>query len=282
VTDDLLETLLGIASEAADLVLEVYSGNFSVHYKAPRDPITEADQLANDLICTRLAQAYPDIPIVAEESNEASFAHFRESERVFFVDPVDGTREFVAKNGEFVVMIGLLDGERATHGVLHAPATRTAWAGAVDRGAFRVDASGARSTITASDCARIQDARVLASRSPEKAVLERAVRKLGAREVILVGSLGLKAAAIAEGTADAYVSPVRTGKRWDACACDALVSAAGGVLSDRHGAPIEYRGPSLDNDRGLVMAPAKLHPELLGLLATYQSRREASAPKQPL
>lgn len=274
-SDELLEGLLRIAQEAAQLVAEVYSSDFSVGYKAPRDPITEADRRANDLICSRLQASYPGIPIVAEESKEASFSNFRESERVFFVDPVDGTREFVARNGEFCVMIGLLQGVRATHGVLHAPATGTAWAGAIDSGAFRIDPSGNRTRIAASDCDFIEDARVLASRSHKQEVLERAIRELGARELIALGSLGLKAAYIAEGKADAYVSPARTGKRWDACACDAVVSAAGAVFSDRNGERIDYRGESLDNDKGVVIAPPKLHGRVLDLLRAYRNSREA-------
>jgi 3'(2'), 5'-bisphosphate nucleotidase len=118
---------------------------------------------------------------------------------------------------------------------------------------------------------------VLASRSGRKEVLEKAVRRLGARELIALGSLGLKAASIAEGKADAYVSPGRTGKRWDACACDALVRAAGAVFSDRTGQPIDYRGDSLDNDLGVVIAPPKLHARVLATLQTYQT----ASPPEP-
>ena len=101
-----LETLLAIADAASRVVMEVYALPFAVDFKAPRDPVTEADRRANDLICDALAREFPGVPIVAEESAPESFAGFRDSERVFFVDPVDGTREFVEKNGEFVVMIG--------------------------------------------------------------------------------------------------------------------------------------------------------------------------------
>jgi len=109
-TPEELATLVGIAAEAAEVVSEVYKRPFNVEYKGPRDPVTEADKLANELICNRLALAFPGVPIVAEESPPERFANFRDSERVFFVDPVDGTREFVLKNGEFVVMIGVLEG----------------------------------------------------------------------------------------------------------------------------------------------------------------------------
>src|SRR5690606_10408540 len=108
--DATLEQMIAIAAEAAELVASIYDKPFSVDYKGPADPVTEADRRANALICARLAAAFPGVPIVAEESPEEQWQHFRASERVFFVDPVDGTREFVARNGEFVVMIGLVEG----------------------------------------------------------------------------------------------------------------------------------------------------------------------------
>ncbi|HEY6080618.1 MAG TPA: inositol monophosphatase family protein, partial [Polyangiaceae bacterium] len=108
-----LEAMLRIASEAARVVMEVYAKPFSVDYKAPSDPVTEADRRANALIVELLSREFPGVPIVAEESDPATFAEFRASERIFFVDPVDGTREFVDRNGEFAVMIGLVEGTRA-------------------------------------------------------------------------------------------------------------------------------------------------------------------------
>ena len=107
-----LTLLLRIAAEAARVVMEVYAQPFSVDYKGPQDPVTAADRRANALICERLEQEFPGVPIVAEESDPSTFDDFRKSDRVFFVDPVDGTREFVDRNGEFAVMIGLLEGSR--------------------------------------------------------------------------------------------------------------------------------------------------------------------------
>ncbi|MDQ2647643.1 MAG: 3'(2'),5'-bisphosphate nucleotidase CysQ, partial [Myxococcota bacterium] len=105
-----LEILLQIAAAASVEVLRIYQTPFQVDYKGPADPVTEADRVANALICERLAEAFPDAAIVAEESAPESFANFREHERIFFVDPVDGTNEFVNRNGEFVVMIGAVEG----------------------------------------------------------------------------------------------------------------------------------------------------------------------------
>ncbi|HEY1536525.1 MAG TPA: 3'(2'),5'-bisphosphate nucleotidase CysQ [Polyangiaceae bacterium] len=259
----LAATLDSVAREAAALILKVYATEFSVDFKAPRDPVTEADRQANELICERLATLFPGVPIVAEESEAESFAGYRKAERIFFVDPLDGTREFVARNGEFVVMIGLVDGDRATAGVIHAPELGVSWVGEVGKGAHKIDAEGARSPISVSDVPVLSEARVVGSRSHRNPALERTLATLGARELIALGSAGLKAAAIARGVADAYVAPHYAGKRWDACASDALVSAAGGKLTNANGELFDYRAAELDNDRGIVASNGLLHDAII-------------------
>ncbi len=267
----LIDTLDRVAREAAVLIRKVYSTEFSVDFKAPRDPVTEADRGANELICTRLAALFPGVPIVAEESEPAEFAGYRTAERIFFVDPLDGTREFVARNGEFVVMIGLVEGERATAGVIHAPESGVSWVGQVGEGAFQIDAQLVRSPISVSATPTLTDARVVGSRSHRNPALEQALAALGARELLALGSAGLKGAAVARGTADAYVAPHYAGKRWDACASDALVTAAGGKLSNAWGEPFDYRSESLDNDRGILATNGHFHDSIVAQLAAARS-----------
>ena len=144
---DGLDLLAGIAREAAQIINAVYATPFEVEYKTAHDPVTLADRRANDLICQRLAEEFPGVPVVAEESPPESFADYRGAERVFFVDPLDGTREFVKKNGEFVVMIGLLEAGRPISGVILAPATGVLWAGRVASKAERVRPDGKRSAL---------------------------------------------------------------------------------------------------------------------------------------
>jgi 3'(2'), 5'-bisphosphate nucleotidase len=259
----LAATLDSVAREAAALILKVYATEFSVDFKAPRDPVTEADRQANELICERLATLFPGVPIVAEESEPESFADYRMAERIFFVDPLDGTREFVARNGEFVVMIGLVDGDRATAGIIHAPELGVSWVGEVGKGAHKIDAQGVRSPISVSDVPMLSEARVVGSRSHRNPALERTLETLGAHELIALGSAGLKAAAIARGVADAYVAPHYAGKRWDACASDALVTAAGGKLTNANGELFDYRAAELDNDRGIVATNGLLHDAII-------------------
>jgi 3'(2'), 5'-bisphosphate nucleotidase len=257
-----LAVLLRIAREAARVVMAVYARPFEVDFKGPQDPVTEADRLANTLICEQLAREFPGLPIVAEESDPATFSGFRAHNRVFFVDPVDGTREFVDRNGEFAVMIGLVDGARAVAAVIDAPARGDVFAGWVGQGAFRIS-SGQQTPIKVSDVDEVTEGRLVGSRSHRGPQLERALARLNPREVLVLGSAGLKGTLVATAQVEAYVAPGYAGKRWDACATDALVTAAGGKLTDTCGNPIDYRAESLSNDRGLIASNGRVHDALV-------------------
>lgn len=274
--DERLEVLIRIAAEASKLVEAVYATPFAVDYKGPSDPVTEADRRANALICERLEKEFPGVPIVAEESDPESFANFRDSPEIFFVDPVDGTNEFIERNPEFVVMIGLVEGDTATTAVLDAPALGLAWAGTVGRGAFSIDRAGKRAPIRVTDTHAVSEVRLVSSRSHRSPKLERALGSLGVREVIPMGSAGLKGVAVARGAVDAHIAPYYAGKRWDACAAEAIAVAAGGRVSDAYGDPIDYRAASLSNDRGIVESNGRVHDGLLAGIAKYRSEQVPS------
>jgi 3'(2'), 5'-bisphosphate nucleotidase len=262
----LLETLLAVARSAAEVILEVYGRRFDVELKRAREPVTAADRRANAVICRALAARFPGVPIVAEESDPATFRDFRSAPRVLFVDPLDGTREFIARNGEFAVMVGLLDGGRAGAGAVHAPVTGTSWVGAPGTGAWRVEGDGPWVPVRVSPERDLGRARLVASRSHRSATLERTLAALGAASVRALGSAGLKGAEVAQGAADAYVDTGPGTKRWDACAIEALVTAAGGQVTDTRGAPIDYRGPDLANRHGLIVTNGLLHEAILAHL----------------
>lgn len=263
VSDDLINLLLELVRDAADIVNEVYARPFDVDYKGPKDPVTEADRRVNALICSRLREAQPGAAVVAEESDPESYARFREAERVFFVDPLDGTREFVSKNGEFAVMIGVLDGDRPSASVIHMPVANAAWLGIPGRGAWRVDADGTRTEVRVSDVSDPAKSTIIASRSHRSPELEAALDRIAPAEQRAVGSAGVKGIRVAGGDADAYVAIGRAGKRWDACAADALVTAAGGRYTDASGKLFDYRSESLINADGVISANAGLHAALV-------------------
>jgi 3'(2'), 5'-bisphosphate nucleotidase len=258
-----LEIMLGIAREASVVVASVYATEFLVDYKGPADPVTQADREANALICARLAEVFGPVPVVAEESDESEFADWVGAPRVFFVDPLDGTLEFVAKNGDFVVMIGLAEKGRPVAGVVVAPAYGTAWAGAEGLGAFEVAPAGEKTSIRVSDIDDLAQARMVVSRSHQSDRLQRVIGSLGITHVVPLGSAGLKAADVAAGRSDLYVQPGRAGKRWDTCAPEAIVAAAGGLCTDSLGRAIDYRGPELSNNSGFVASNGKLHSRIL-------------------
>lgn len=274
-SQDILSVMLTLARGAEQVIRTIYRTDFKVDYKGPKDPVTEADRKANRLICDGLRDAFPDAAIVAEESKPESYAQFREAERVFFVDPLDGTKEFIKKNDEFVVMLGMIHGDRAHASVILAPATGYAWLGEVGVGAWEVTPDDTRTRISVSSQTDRGRARVVASRSHRTEESERALEILGVDRIDALGSAGLKGAEVASGRAEAYVSPGTAGKRWDACAVDALVRAAGGLVSDAYGDDIDYRGENLTNDRGIVATNGYLHAPLLERLAIAKAAREA-------
>lgn len=259
-----LQTMLLIAREASALIARVYATDFGVQYKGPDDPVTEADRAANTLACERLLAAFgPEVALVAEESHPTTYANWREAQRVFFVDPLDGTAEFVRRNGDFVVMIGLAEAGRAVAGVLVAPALGVSWAAAVGLGAWEIDAVGRKQAISVSATSSLDQAAVVMTQSHPSAVLERAVAALRPARLLRRGSAGLKGADVATSRADVFIHPGPAGKRWDACAPEALVVAAGGRCTDALGAPIDYRSAGLTNDRGVLMTNGHLHDRVL-------------------
>jgi 3'(2'), 5'-bisphosphate nucleotidase len=250
---------LEVALEAARGVMRVYAAPFAVEFKAKDDPVTVADKESNALICDRLARAFPGVPLVAEESDPSAYAGFAAADSAWFVDPLDGTREFVSRNGEFAVMIGLAEQGRATVGVIVAPAWGRAFVGVVGEGAWEVSPGGARTPIHVSSRETLEGATFVISRSRAPDRVDTFVASLAGRPAVPHGSSGLKGVLVALGEADVYVQPGRAGMRWDACATDALVRAAGGKLTELHGAELDYKNGEIGNERGMLATNGKLH-----------------------
>jgi 3'(2'), 5'-bisphosphate nucleotidase len=258
-----LEMVSSIARDAGQGILRTYQSDFRVDYKSPGDPVTDADREANALICSRLQAEFPEAAIVAEESASEHYAGYHARARVFFVDPLDGTREYVAKNGQFVVMIGLLIDDLPSLGVVYAPTTDTLWCGARGLGAFRREADGSEHPLRIGSVVDPTEARITVTRSRRSDRLKGVLARTAARQVVPMGSAGLKGALVAEGSVDAYVAVGVSGKLWDACAMDALVSSVGGVVTDLRGVPLDYRSDELELSHGLLAANPALHAELL-------------------
>ncbi len=273
-TRRILERVLAVARTAAEGIARRYAeGAITVEYKGKNDPVTRADREANEVICNALARDFPGMPIVAEESDPSTFAGFAEAPEAWFVDPLDGTREFIARNGEFAVMIGLAEGGLATLGVVVCPATGRSFVGGRGAGAFEVMADGAHRPIHVSSVGSLAEAELVVSRSHRPEALGTAASRHGVRKVTPCGSAGVKAARVAAAEADIYAQPGRAGRLWDACAPEAVVAAAGGLVTDERGQAIDYRATDLDNARGFVATNAVLHAAVLELLRGVREGR---------
>jgi 3'(2'), 5'-bisphosphate nucleotidase len=234
---DWLPSVMDIADSAGREIMRIYQTAFGVTLKHDRSPLTEADLAAQRIIAAGLAALTPEIAMLGEESPPQQFEHRREWPRLWLVDPLDGTREFVKRNGEFTVNIALVEHGEPVLGVVHAPAREVMYAAARDAGAYRRDADGARKELHVSPHAP-PTLRVLGSRSHGDAVLDRLIDRVGKHERISVGS-ALKFGLLAEGSGDLYVRRGPTSE-WDTAAGHAVVLEAGGCVVDLAGVPLRY------------------------------------------
>jgi 3'(2'), 5'-bisphosphate nucleotidase len=239
----LLQAVIELAREAAAIVMAIYARGFAVQGKADRSPVTEADVAAERHIVRGLRELTPQLAVVAEEEVAAG-ASPAVGERFWLVDPLDGTREFVARNGEFSVNIGLVERGEPLLGAVAVPASGLIYAGQRGAGAFVQE--GRRRRPIACRERPAAGATVLASRSHRDE--QRLARYLATERVAQVQRLGSswKFARIAEGAADLYPRHGRT-MEWDTAAGHALLAAAGGQVLDMSGIPLTYGKPGFEN-----------------------------------
>jgi 3'(2'), 5'-bisphosphate nucleotidase len=232
-----LPQVCAIARSAGAAIMAVYGRDIDVELKADQSPLTEADLRAHDVIRKGLANLAPPLPLLSEESAEADLVERRGWSRYWLVDPLDGTKEFLKRNGEFTVNIALVDSGRAVLGVVYAPALARLYYGAVGHGAWRQDADAepvaiaVRREITA-------PLRVVGSRSHASPDVETYLTQRGPHELVSMGS-SLKICLVAEGTADVYPRFGPTSE-WDTAAAQAILESAGGRMMDRSGRPLRY------------------------------------------
>jgi 3'(2'), 5'-bisphosphate nucleotidase len=235
-----LEELVGICRHAGDAILKIYGSDFSVSEKPDNSPLTQADLASHHIICGALQQLDPAIPVLSEESAEIPFSERSRWHRYWLVDPLDGTKEFVNRNGEFTVNIALIDDHVPVMGVVHVPVTGTSYFGALSLGAFKqsngeVSPIGVR--IPAAD-----PVVVVGSRSHASPGLEQRLAAIGAYSLVGMGS-SLKFCLVAEGRADFYPRLGPTSE-WDTAAAQAVVVAAGGRVVKLDGTALLYNTKS--------------------------------------
>jgi 3'(2'), 5'-bisphosphate nucleotidase len=261
-----LEEVVILAVEAGRLILDVYERQFDVNSKADGSPLTDADRAAHEVIVARLAALTPDIPILSEESANIEYSERAGWQRFWLVDPLDGTKEFVNRNGEFTVNIALVDNGAPVLGVVYVPVTGVCYLAVRGQGAWKETGGCNRQPIRVR---RYNGGRatVVASRSHRGEAVDRFLDNLKTREgEYNAESLGssLKLCRVAEGAADVYPRLGPTSE-WDTAAGQCVVESAGGRVTDLDGKPLCYNKPNILNPWFLVTGAGEYSwHELLG------------------
>lgn len=232
-----LNQVVAIARSAGQAIMQVYQGDVAVSRKEDNTPLTQADLAAHRIIEDGLASLTPHLPVLSEESEALPYGTRASWETYWLVDPLDGTREFIKRNGEFTVNIALIEQHRPVLGVVYAPALDLLYFAVEGEGAWRQqgDEAPQRIAVKSYDSARVC---VAGSRSHGSDRLAGFLAKLGEYELISMGS-SLKICLVAEGRADVYPRLGPTSE-WDTAAAQCVLEEAGGRLVDSQNRPFRY------------------------------------------
>jgi 3'(2'), 5'-bisphosphate nucleotidase len=231
-----LPDIIKVADEASDKVLEIYKTDFSVGYKADESPITEADLASHQVIVDGLRDLTPEIPVLSEEGTDIPWKDRKQWHRFWLIDPIDGTKDFTQRTGEFTVNIALIEDGQPVLGVVTAPALNEAYWGAIGEGAFKRDSDGKIHKISVTEPK--ETVLVVASKNHLNDETKAFINKFDSHELVQAGS-SLKFCRIAEGQAHIYPRLGPTCE-WDTGAAHAVLAAAGGKVETLDGEPLKY------------------------------------------
>jgi 3'(2'),5'-bisphosphate nucleotidase len=263
-----LDVALELAHQAGEVIMGQYQTGLAVDHKAGDEPVTAADRAADALIAAGLQAAFPDDGLLSEES-EDDLSRL-DKERVWIVDPLDGTTEFIAETGEFAVQIALAIGGQPALGVVYQPAKGRLFHAVRGHGSYQVY-NGRTTRLRVSTELDPTQMCLVASRSHYSEFIEAARQALGIAEVNRVGSVGLKVGLVARGACDLYLATTIS-KEWDLCAPHALLLEAGGLLTNLCGEALLYNKPDVTECAGLVGSNGLAHLEIIEMLAPLRDQ----------
>ncbi len=258
---ELIEAVKPIVRRASEAILEIYEQDFDVEYKddPENSPLTEADRTSHKIIVSELQKVTPEIPIISEESSKnMEYEERRGFTRFWLVDPLDGTKEFIKKNGEFTVNVGLIEENKPVAGVVMVPTYNTLYS-AFDNTA-QIEKNDEVSELSVSEVQTPDQATAVCSRSHSGPRIQQLFEELNITDKQKRGS-SLKFCQVAEGKADIYGRYGPTWE-WDTAAADAVVRCAGGTVTEPDGTPLVYNKESLKNLNGLLVTNGKLHRQV--------------------
>ena len=246
-----LITIENIARKAGAAIMEIYKTEFSVEMKENKSPLTEADKVSNKIILDELKKQFPEIPFISEETKAMDYSERKNWNHCWLIDPIDGTKEFIKKNGEFTVNIALVENGEPTLGVVYAPALKKMWSAKTGEGSFLINESGERIQLKKGiDYKTLNKVRVIGSRSHMSEETEKFIQQLKAEgkeiDFVSAGS-SIKFCLLADGSADVYPRFAPT-MEWDTAAGHAVLLIAGGSVTETSSLkPLHYNKQNLLN-----------------------------------
>ena len=257
-----LDFAIEVAKEAGEILMRYYRSGYATDWKGENDPVTSADREANEFILARLKEKFPDYGFLAEESVDDGSR--LEKERVWIVDPLDGTRDFIDGVPQFAAMIGLAVEGRPVLGVVNQVAADKLFYGVVGEGAW-LESGGKLEVLRVSCNDDLSRATMTVSRSHRSPLIEEVEKKLGIAREVISGSVGVKVGLLVTRQVDLYVHPtLGIGiKEWDTCGPEAILEAAGGRMTDCWGDPLQYNKPNVYHLRGVVATNGVLHEKVV-------------------
>jgi 3'(2'), 5'-bisphosphate nucleotidase len=270
--DHELRVALHLAREAGAAILEFYKGPLQIEQKSSfddREPVTQADRVANELIVKALRKEFPNDGILAEESVDT--AHRLDKRRVWMIDPLDGTNGFIDGNGDFAVQIGLAEDGQCVLGVVHQPLTGVLYHAVRGQGTWIMRPDLKPEQAAVSDQKELSLMRLAASRSHRSPRMDQVVKAFRVKEEIRRGSVGIKVGLIIEQQCDLYVHLSPRTKQWDTCAPEIILTEAGGRLTDLFGRPLTYNSPEVQNRNGIIASNGVAHDRIVDTLAPLLS-----------
>ena len=258
--------IVGVAFSASEIIEKIYAGHFKVDLKAGHEPVTIADREADNHITGALRTRYPHDSILSEENGlDIPDSH---NNRAWFIDPIDGTREFIRKSGEFSIQIGMAREGRPEFGLVYQPVGRNLYIAAVGEGCWWHNPSNGWRRLQIGP--RSEEIKLAISRSHPCRLAQKVHKHIGGTGLLPCGGVGLKLMAIARGQAHYYINSSNATKTWDLAAPEVLFSEAGGVVCDLEGSVFKYDDPSDYHHRhGLLAAcDSSLQQQILSCIRT--------------
>lgn len=255
------------AEKAGEAALFYYHGDYDIIDKGNNDPVTRADHASNEVLVDGLKKEFPSYGILSEETEDDGSR--LNKDRVWIVDPLDGTKDFIDKTGDFSVMVGLVEEGRPILGVVYKPAGGVVYYAAKDRGAFKKEREGGPVRVQVSGRDRFRDMILLTSRFHTSTTAIQAARDLGITDTKTRGSAGLKLSSIAEGEADMNINPSNKTWEWDVAAADVILREAGGKLTDVYENEMNYNKKDPKNHYGYIGSNGWRHLEIIRRVRKY-------------